>query len=337
MTNSTIVERKLISHSAFVAGLDRLEDCFRYAAGKAEAEGIAVIAPSGAGKSTLLATLAMNHEPFRSPDGMVVPILNIRVPANPTVKSLQTIIINALGESGSQRGTEGEKDRQVRVLLKKTGNRMIMLDEFQHFYDRGTRRIMIHVTDWLKGLIDDTRSTIVVAGLPEAQLVIEENPQLERRFLAPIQLPQFDWANVDDREEFLGILKEFHNTIAQEFETPVLFSEEMGFRFWSATNGLIAYLVKLLRHALRKAAIEERNVIRLADFAIARKASIWLGKWPAGMPKPFDAEFDLVPKVGTLDLVRRMGKINERVQVPAPRSAKKPQKQSNHVLPRSAQ
>jgi hypothetical protein len=46
---------------------------------------------------------------------------------------------------------------------------MVMIDEFQHLYDRddrGKRQIMLHVADWLKVLIDETRSTLVVAGLP---------------------------------------------------------------------------------------------------------------------------------------------------------------------------
>ena len=49
--------------------------------------------------------------------------------------------------------------------MKKSGTRMVMIDEFQHFYDRGKRQIMHNVADWLKVLIDDTRTMLVVAGL----------------------------------------------------------------------------------------------------------------------------------------------------------------------------
>jgi hypothetical protein len=334
--SSTIVENMLIHHAAFVRAQKQLEQCFIYSANKAEAEGLAIIGESGTGKTSVLKDFKSTHKPTRSADGMEVPILYVKVPANPAVKSLQGAIIHELGASDSDRGTEGEKERKVKILLRNTGNRMIMFDEFQHLYDRGTRRIMIHAADWLKGLIDDTRSTIVVAGLPSAQNVIEENPQLERRFLAPIHLPQFSWHNVDERDGFCDILEVFHSAIAKEFKTPELHSEVMAYQFWRATEGQIACLVKILRHALRKAADEDRTVICLEDFAAAREISVSLKQWPVGEPKPFDRGFQLVPTLEMPNCVADLGSAASSNPANSPRAGKRPRKESIDYLQRAS-
>jgi hypothetical protein len=320
MNNPAIlVDSILIHHSAFARAQEQLEQCFEYSVNKSEAEGLAIIGESGTGKTSVLTTFRDRHKPARGADGMEVPILFITVPAGPTVKSLAGAMIHGLGASDSERGTENDKSRRLQVLMKKTGTRMIMLDEFQHFYDRGKRQIMRHAADWLKVQIDATRTTLVVAGLPSSQLVLEENEQLERRFLAPIRLPRFSWNIIEQREEFLAVLEEFHNTIATEFETPKLYSEDMAYQFWCATGGLIAYLSKLLRHALRKAAAENRKIIRIQDFAVAREASISLKQWPSGLPKPFEGGFRLDWTVDMQDRVSKIGTIVEILPMYRPR------------------
>jgi hypothetical protein len=153
-------------------------------------------------------------------------------------------MLAALNGPDSERGTENEKSRRLRILMKETGTRMVMIDEFQHFYDRGKRQIMLHVADWLKVLIDETRSTLVVAELPSCRVVINENEQLARRFMASIQLPRFSWTDLRQRGEFISILEEYHNQIAKDFNLPTLYSEEMAFRFFLATGGLMGYLSK---------------------------------------------------------------------------------------------
>jgi hypothetical protein len=243
MSNSaTIVERIVIPHTAFVEAERLIEQCFAFAVDKREAEGLAIVGESGTGKTSVLRNFQSKHPPKRGSDGMEVPVLCASVPSAPTVKSLAGVMLAALGATDSERGTENEKSRRLRILMKETGTRMVMIDEFQHFYDRGTQRVMHHVADWLKLLIDDTRSTLVVAGLPSCTAVIDQNEQLARRFLGPIQLSRFQWSDAGHRRQFSGILKAFHKEIAKEYDLPELSSEQMAFRLYLATGGLMGYL-----------------------------------------------------------------------------------------------
>lgn len=306
----TNVERLIVPHSAFVEAVRRIEQCFTFSTDKGEAEGLAIIGESGTGKTSVLSEFRSMHKPMRGSDGMEVPILFASVPAAPTVKSLAEVMLVALDVSDPQIGTENEKSRRVRVLMKETGTRMVMIDEFQHFYDRGTHRIMHHVADWLKLLIDDTRSTLVVAGLPSCKSVIDQNEQLARRFLGPIQLPRFWWEDVGHRREFLGILKLFDKEIAKEYDVPQLSSEEMAFRLYLATGGLMGYLSKLLRQALRNVQLGNRRAITLEDLRVAHTQAIW--PWQrSDAPRSFEANFKLVETVDLLSRARMIGTVIE--------------------------
>lgn len=305
-----IIDRIVIPHTAFVDAQRQIEHCFAFSAGQS-AQGLAIVGESGTGKTSLLESFQSKHEPIRRDDGMEVPVLRATVPSGPTVKSLAGKLLEALNAPDPERGTENEKSRRLRVLMRKSGTRMVMIDEFQHFYDRGKRQIMHNVADWLKVLIDDTRTSLVVAGLRSCRNVIDENEQLARRFLAPIQLPRFSWNNIGQRAQFLCILKAFHNEIAKQLDLPVLHSDQMAFRFYCSTGGLIGYLASLLRQTLRNADVEGRRVIRLDDFATAYVQSIWSSEYISALPNPFERGFQLVESVDLLNRVSKIGASTE--------------------------
>jgi Bacterial TniB protein len=314
--SANIVERMVIPHTAFAEARQRIEQCFAFSAAKAEAEGLAIVGESGTGKTSVLKSFQANHMPTRGPDGMEIPILYASVPPMPTVKSLAGVMLAALNAPDCERGTENEKSRRLRILMRETGTRMVMIDEFQHFYDRGKRQIMLHVADWLKVLIDETRSTLVVAGLPSCRVVINENEQLARRFMASIQLPRFSWTDPRQRGEFISILEEYHNQIAKDFKVPALHSDEMAFRFFLATGGLMGYLSKLLRTTLRDAADRKRVSITLEDLNLAHARAMWFDPTVQEQLKPFERGFRGEATVDALDRASRIGTISEPPQMP---------------------
>jgi hypothetical protein len=331
-SSTTIVERIVIPHTAFAEAEQQIERCFTFSADKSDAEGLAIVGESGTGKTSVLKSFQSKHLPTRSSDGMEVPILCASVPSTPTVKSLAGVMLEALGATDCERGTENEKSRRLRILMKNTGTRMVMIDEFQHFYDRGTRKIMHHVADWLKLLIDDTRTTLVVAGLPSCRVVIDQNEQLARRFLAPVQLSRFSWRNLEQRGQFIAILKAFHKAIAKEYDVPQFFSEQMAFRFYLATGGLIGYLSKLLRQALRNATAENRSAISLGDLDVAHRQAIWANETLPGLPRPFDHGFQLVEDADMLDRVGKIGTTTALPEVPRMRKSRQQRESINSSL-----
>jgi len=321
--SSTIVERLVIPHQAFAAAHQQIGQCFAYAVSKAEAEGLAIVGESGTGKTSVLKAFRSDHLPTRGQDGMMVPVLSATVPSGPTVKSLAGVMLAALSDPDPEKGTENEKTRRLRALIKNTETRLVMIDEFQHFFDRGKHTVMHHVADWLKVLIDDTRTTLVVAGLPSCTCVIDQNEQLARRFLAPIRLPRFIWRDSTHRKQFKSVLGSFGEEIGKCYDTPDLDTDDMAFRFYCATGGLIGYLAKLLRQTLRNADVSKGRTIHLEDFALAHEQSIWCKQFVPGLPRPFERGFDLTQTEDVLNLVLQIGTVPEGLPVnSAPSRAK---------------
>lgn len=326
---STIVEQILVPHTAFAGAIARLEQCFAFAEGKGEAESVAIVGESGTGKTSVLEAFRSKHKPWRSADGREVPVLFASTPSAPTPKSLAGVLLFAIGaEKDAEQGTENYRTNRLKQLMKEAGTRMVMIDEFQQFYDRGRRRVMHEVADWLKLLIDQTRTTLVVAGLENAQTVIDSNEQLARRSLAPVRLPRFLWRNDDHREQLLAILDEFFEKISKEFDLPYLGSDEMAYRLYCATGGLMGYLSKLLRQTLRNASAAGRKVITLEDLNIAHGEAIWSSSRIAGLPKPFAADFAASETIETLEIVQKIGTVPDLPELPirrrSGRTAEKP-------------
>jgi hypothetical protein len=289
---SGLVEATLVPHSAFERALTQLEMAFKYASNQSEAQGIAIVGESGTGKTSVLDYYHAQHPSRREADGMLVPILRVTVPSTPTVKSLAAVMLDGLQAPDSDRGTENERTKQLRELMTRTGVLMVMLDEFQHFYDKKTRRFIYNVADWLKVLIDQVRCTLVVAGLPNCMEVIEGNEQLQRRFLAPVQMPRFDWDQTEQRHEFTAILGAFHEQLSTRFRVPALDSKEMSFRFYCATGGLMSLISKILRHAERKASCTSSKAITLDILDEAHIESVWMSGKSSEVLRPFHRSFD---------------------------------------------
>lgn len=327
-----LIERTLVPHTAFEQGEKTLEQCFRFAPQSAEPVCIPVIGESRTGKSRLLEVCMSKHPNFRTDEGLNVPILRVATPSKPTVKSLAEDMLFAIGDPLHASGTENAKTRRLKVLLRTTGTRMIMIDEFQHFVDKGSHKVIHHVADWLKILIEDSQVALVVAGLESSQAVLEQNEQLAGRFLAPVILPRFDWLDDEHRSEFLGILGAFNESLAQHFDLPDLTSDEMSFRIYCGTGGLIGYVTKFFRQLVWNSQDLGHNVITMAEMARAHHQSVWQAKEFGGLENPFTSRTVPQATSETLSLVKTIGIKPEEMPPPAKASSRKRSTNLPHIL-----
>lgn len=308
MTNPRfIVENTLIPHHAFEEATRRLEQCFAYSENASEPTCIALVGESRTGKSRALEECNDRHSSSRDDFGLNMPILRVKTPSKPTVKSLAELMLRAMKDPIFDQGTENAKTSRLQTLMRNCGTRMVMIDEFQHFVDKGSHKVMHHVADWLKILVDDSRIALVVAGLPTCQAVLEQNEQLDGRFLSPVYLPRFDWLRHDHREEFIAILGAFHDSLSRHFDLPILDGEEMAFRCYCGTGGLMGYLSKFLRQMVWNALDAKKNSISLQDLAQAHDEAVWAKSGPRGIPNPFTKAFSHAPTEDIVARVQRMG------------------------------
>lgn len=306
-----IVENTLIPHQAFEEATRRLEQCFAYSANASEPICIALVGESRTGKSRALEECEDKHPATRDGEGLNMPILRVKTPSKPTVKGLAELMLRTMHDPLFDRGTENSKTGRLQTLMRNCGTRMVMIDEFQHFVDKGSHKVMHHVADWLKILVDDSRVALVVAGLPTCQAVLEQNEQLAGRFLSPVLMPRFDWRRDDHREEFVAILGAFHDSLSRYFDLPALDGEEMAFRCYCGTGGLMGYVSKFLRQMVWNALDANMKSISLQDLAQAHNEAVWSKSRPLGIPNPFTKAFSLTPSDEMVSRVQRMGVAEE--------------------------
>lgn len=303
-----IVENTLVPHTAFQEASRRVEQCFAYAQGSLEPICLALVGESRTGKSRTLEECCYSHPTFRNAQGLTVPILRVTTPSKPTVKGLASLLLDALSDPKFDSGTEIAKTRRLVKLMCETSTKMVVIDEFQHFVDKGSRKVQHHVADWLKTLVDDCKVSLVVVGLPNCRAVLEQNEQLSGRFLSPVLMPRFDWRRDEDRDEFIAILRSLQDALGTLFQMPCLTSTEMAFRCFCGSGGLMGYLTKFLRQMVWNALDANTNVITLEDMLLAHEQSVWSTDGLQDLPNPFSREFTLeMESIHLLDKVSHMG------------------------------
>jgi len=286
-----LIAHTLVPHSAFLEASARVEQCMRYAIDSPEPICLAIIGESRTGKSRVIEEHCAKFPSYRTEEGLIVPILEVKTPSKPTVKGMVEYMLQKMGDPRFDRGTEIAKTIRLKKLMKNAGTNQIVLDEFQHFYDKGLRGVMHHIADWLKILVDDTKVALLVSGLPSCMAVLEQNEQLAGRFFAPVVMPRFDWSNASQREEFIGILGAFQDSLGHHFDIPRLDNEEMAFRCYCASGGLIGYLCNIFRQAVWSAIDEGRATIDLDNLRVAHIAAIWTFGSTSHSLSPFCRKF----------------------------------------------
>jgi hypothetical protein len=124
-------------------------------------------------------------------------------------------------------------------------------------------------------------------GAPVLPSIINANEQLAGRFLTSIELPRFDWTNPRQRLEFTLILEAYHSQIAKDLEVPALHTDELAFRCFLATGGLMSHLSNLLRITLRDAANRNSSSITLDDLNTAHSRAMWFDPTVSEQLSPF--------------------------------------------------
>lgn len=316
---ANLISSTLIPHTAFEKAAKRILQSCNFGLQSNDPVCLAVVGESRTGKSRLLEECGAAFPSKRTSEGIFMPVVSLSTPSKPTVKGLAADMLRAIGDPRHTEGTEIAKTARLHRLLKEIGSRVLLIDEFQHFHDKGTNEVMHHVADWLKILVDETKIVLIVSGLPSCRQVIDQNEQLSGRFLAPLVMPRFKWDDDDLREEFLAILAAFHEALSPHFDVPDMRSEEIGFRIFCATGGLMGYITRLLRQLVWNAMMEENRVLSLADFAKAHRDCHW-EREGAPMLYSFSPGFRPGPNQ---ELIRQASMLGTRQeQYPPPRRGK---------------
>jgi len=267
------IREKRLLHPAYNEAIRRIATLHRKGQELKQGGGLLLTGHSGIGKSTVLNFYRERFPPFDEQDGVVIPVLYVLTPAAPSVKNLAESILQAMGDPYSAKGTSEDKTRRIYLLIKKCRVELLMIDEFQHFFDTSRHSESRSVTDWLKNLLSVAKIPVVLAGLPRSELVIRANTQLARRFSSRFCMQPFSFAEENLRIVFRGVLKGIHAVIP--LKCLPLHDANVARRIFIATNGVMDYICKLLDQAIYLGRRSRDREITLVVLSMAFRDEIW--------------------------------------------------------------
>ncbi len=253
LAKMTVAEKLQIVNNLYVSYprsdeiLTAIEYCHRFSYCQNEPECMFLSGETGVGKTTIYRAYAIKHPRQVTKEKTIVPILAVTIPAPATVKTVVTKLLWELGDPAYDKGSTGNQTIRLIGLMKECQVELLILDEFQHFIDRDSAKVLKTVSDWLKTIILDTNLPIVLIGLPEAEevLKLKSHSQLSRRFSNRHYLRPFIWEQ-DNGREFRTFLHLLESSLPLQSASN-LSDEYTAMRFYYASDGVVAYVMKLIR------------------------------------------------------------------------------------------
>lgn len=243
-----LAEGIFIKHVRFKQILKRVEYCHKFSKISSEPKCLFIKGLSGAGKTTLGEYYASLFLRYETDEGTVVPVLYVSLLSPAREKSLAMDLLKGIGDPLFDKGTQIDMTHRLIKLIKECKVELIIIDEFQHLIDRDTESILMNSANWIKDLIRVTRVPVVLIGMPWSDKILRANSQLRGRFSTSEVLDPFRWATKERRKEFKKFLQIVEKMLPFK-EKSYLYSEEMSFLLFCASNGLLRPLMKVIKRA----------------------------------------------------------------------------------------
>jgi Bacterial TniB protein len=262
----SIANQVYASYPLFKQVLDDIDSCHDSPniKGDDDPDCLLLTGTTGAGKTTIYKTYAQNYPIRETEEGIVVPIIYAKIPSAATVKGLVKVLLKAIGDPLYSKGTTIDQTDRLYGLLNNCQVELIFLDEFHHFIDSDSNKVLKNVCNWLKTLILETKIPIVLFGKEESKNILtveNDNLHLSRRFnyrhsLVPFPLTESkaeaeaeaeaESKTVASPESFRRFLSDIESKLPLSMKSD-LAEESLADRIYYATDGTIAHVMTLIR------------------------------------------------------------------------------------------
>lgn len=212
-----------------------------------------ILGPTRCGKTDLLLDLQKTLDVKTIGPGRLVPSSTFgfaSIPPKPNDRDLYRTMLEAIGYTcGPREKTSHVRDRLI-TAIEEEGVEVIALDECNHCAETGSNLSPRATGDHFKRIIDETGVTLILAGLPKFQKIIDENEQFRERSLSTILFLPYSWNVEADRnafgEAFFSILSIVENAgLSYSFD-----DLEMAVRLYGVTGGRVGQVLRIFKGAV---------------------------------------------------------------------------------------
>lgn len=266
----------IVQHTVYSEATEKIMQCIEITSTRREPASAMLVGEPGSGKTTICKHIVQQFGPgyvVQNDHGITstVPAFYCGVPAGVSVKSLSVHMLTKLG-CHELRGDSISLMERLSQLLITCETKVIMLDEFHHLLLRGAERTRAVVCDWIKTLMNETLIPIVLVGMPECETIVDDHPQLSRRYPYRARLKPFDYATQTGDSIYIKTLKSFNkrmNEIGEFQNSFILTDRTTASAIYVATSGNMNAIRQLLHDALRIALIRNDSTFNIEDLAAA--------------------------------------------------------------------
>lgn len=262
-----VIERIYVRYPRSDQLFERIDYCRVHSKIAKDPDCLLITGEQGAGKTSLAERYEKKfprRRETRLVDGMtkvitIVPVLFATCPTKATEKSLVETFLTALGDTEANKGNLTTQTLRLCAYIEACETEILIVDEFQHFQDRDRNRILKDVANYLKEIIIRTNRPMILTGMPYSVGILDDNPQLNRRFkrasLDPLKWePTPQTEAVQAESEFKVFLSYLDDALASVFgKRSDLGDETTALAFYTATAGNIDRLMRLIHFATARA------------------------------------------------------------------------------------
>jgi hypothetical protein len=218
--------------------------------------GLAIVGPAGVGKTALMDRWIRRAtaQHIMSEEEHTLPYVYVCLPAQVTSKGMLALCLTVLGDPAPLKGSLEGQIKRLLQLIHILKVRILVIDELECLVDRETQRIRYPCVDTLESILTQAGvSTVLVGCSGDTELILRASPRLEYLVGSPRFLQPFEW---DQRkptsiDEFRMLMRTIDHALP--FDNSGFAEREMAYCWYYATNGLLGWVIKLLRYAARKA------------------------------------------------------------------------------------
>lgn len=273
-----VLDRLVIQHPAWVRAMQGIRDCVEKSEVYREPVGSLLLADGGMGKTTVCrAILTQMPHATKAERGMektVIPAFYAEAPSPATVKTVAASLLAKLNDPSPLAGNTAQMTQRLCKLLAVCETKLVLLDEFHHLLDirKSSTRINSNVCNWIKSLVNETRVTFCLVGLPQFAPILAIDSQLARRFPLEFVLSSLKVGTFAEPGPLLPFLAQIKQTLLHKLQfqaVPHLDRHDIALQIYAATAGSPSFIMSLIKDAARFALDAKSNQLTLEDFALA--------------------------------------------------------------------
>lgn len=306
ISNFTTQDRLKMLYSIYVAHpeaeqiLQKIERCHYSREYSSEPRSMSLTGATGSGKSTIIEQYMLRHPASATEKETSIPIFKSLIQPDTNIGDflisvLKSLIarVSGISEDDVHDDFLTGKPTAVRKRLYKyiahANVKIIILDEFQHLISSKDKKVLNHIADTIKTLINETKVPVVLVGTTKANAVFAENPELARRLSEKIDLTPFSLSDSSSMATFRKFLAEVDKLLPFE-SLSRLATKEMSMRMYAASNGYIDDIMRIVHDAGYTAIYDDSESITIEHLAQAFENNPGQNQTAPG--NPFSANYE---------------------------------------------